>query len=48
MSDEEIIVLNPSELDSAPVGDELHRADYVLLGLLGLLVPVLLLVGGWR
>ncbi|WP_180929898.1 hypothetical protein [Streptomyces sp. AJS327] len=47
MSDEEIILLNPTELDSAPVGDELYRADYVLLGLLGVLLPALLLIGGW-
>lgn len=47
MSDEEIIVLNPSELDNVPVGEELYRADYVLLGLLGVLVPALLLLGGW-
>lgn len=45
--DEEIIRLNPSELDSVPVGEELRRADYVLLGVLGVLLPVLLLIGGW-
>ncbi|WP_170837827.1 hypothetical protein [Streptomyces sp. TP-A0874] len=47
MSDEETVLLDPPELDSAPVGEELHRADYLLLAVLGVLLPALLLIGGW-
>lgn len=47
MAQEETVLADPSELDSATLGRELNRADYALLGALGLVVPAILLVWGW-
>lgn len=47
MPGEAVALTEPSELDSAPVGKELTRADYLVLGVTGAVIPALLLVWGW-
>lgn len=47
MAQEETVFADPVELDSAAVGQELNLADYAVLGVLGIVVPALLLVWGW-
>lgn len=47
MSGDETVRVDPAELDHAPVGEELSRADYAVLAALGLVLPAILLVWGW-
>lgn len=44
---DDTVEVQPSDLDSAAVGGELRRRDYLLLLVLGVAVPVGLLVWGW-
>lgn len=36
-----------SGLNSVEVGEDLTRGDYLLLGVLGVLLPIALLIWGW-
>lgn len=47
MSDQDMIELDPADLDAEAVGAELTVADYALLAALGVVVPALLLIWGW-
>lgn len=47
MAQEETVLADPSELDSAAVGQEFNGADYALLVALGIVAPALLLLWGW-
>lgn len=47
MNSDDTVFADPQELDSAPEGKELTRGDYLVLGVLGLLLPAGLLVWGW-
>ncbi|MGH3359115.1 MAG: hypothetical protein ACRDO7_09955 [Nocardioidaceae bacterium] len=47
VSGDETVQVQASDLDSAPVGQELRRADYLLLAVLGIAIPVALLIWGW-
>lgn len=47
MSSDENVRVRAEDLDSAPAGLELQRADYLLLVVLGVVIPVALLIWGW-
>jgi hypothetical protein len=46
MSDLDLVELDPAELDAQDTGQELTTPDYILLYLLGLLLPILLIIWG--
>ncbi|WP_298176964.1 hypothetical protein [Saccharomonospora sp.] len=47
VSQDETVLAELSALDTAPVGKEFNRADYVLLLVLGVVIPAVLLAWGW-
>lgn len=47
MRGDETVDVQASDLDEAPTGEEFRTADYLLLAVLGVVIPVALLIWGW-
>lgn len=47
MRGDETVEVPETDLDEAPTGQGLRTADYVLLVVIGVVLPVALLVWGW-
>lgn len=47
MAGDDTVVTDAAELDAAPTGKDFTTADYLVLAVLGLLLPAALLVWGW-
>lgn len=47
MPDDETVEVQARDLDTASTGRELEKADYVVLVVMGVIVPAILLLWGW-
>lgn len=45
--DEETVEVQARDLDTAPTGRELATTDYVVLVVMGVIIPAVLLIWGW-